>query len=94
MAPFIGSAGWQAALGRNFALGCVVMGPKSKAETVASRKAGAAKMAKALGTTVRLKITPNQLMVIHTPLHESSEWQLLNHYCWTTLSVTAPLAVT
>ena len=37
------------------------MGPKSKAETVASRKAGAAKMAKAFGTMSRLKITPNQL---------------------------------
>ncbi len=45
-----------------FALDCLDMPPKSKVESAAARKAGAAKMAKAFGTTSRLKITctPNQ----------------------------------
>jgi hypothetical protein len=57
LAPFIGSAGWQAALGRNFALGCVGMGPKSKVETEALRKAGASNLKMpTFGTTARLRL--------------------------------------
>ena len=65
LAPFVEARQRRGVAGRSFALGYVAMGPKSKAVTVASRKAGAAKMAKALGTTARLKITPKPAPHVH-----------------------------